>query len=310
MKIGQKSKQTDDSGFSNKVNKGTAPIFNKDGSTNVVHINRNFTFDDLYSYLIEISWLKFFGYVLLGYVLLNTIFGLMYLAIGIDEFTLSTGSLFYDFLNGFFFSAQTVTTVGYGSISPSGILGNVIATFEALIGLLSFSFITGLLYGRFSKPRSSISFSENIVLRDFKEHKALMFRLMNNRRNVMIEPQIHVTLSINDLDADGKIKRSFYILELERNQIMYLPTMWTVVHPIDQNSPLVKYTEEEMKKLDADVYVMINYHEESFSQKVYQMYSYSFKELLVNKKFAFSYQIDEEGNTIVDHDALNEIEEM
>ncbi|MFT4646457.1 MAG: inward rectifier potassium channel [Planctomycetota bacterium] len=299
-----------DSGFRNQVGKGTAPIFNKDGSSNVIHANKEMGIDDLYSYLTCISWSKFFLLVLIGYVSLNVIFGLIYLGIGIEQITKPTENLFFDFLNGFFFSAQTITTVGYGSISPNGMQANIIATFQALIGLLSFSFITGLLYGRFSKPKSAIKFSENLVVRDFKDGRAIMFRLMNKRKSIMIEPEINVTLSINIKDENNNIKRDFYVLELERQKVTYLPTMWTVVHEIDKKSPLFNYTKEEMYQLDANMYVMIKYHEETFGQKVYQMTNYTSKDLLIDKKFAMSYEIDENGNTIIDHKKVNDTVDM
>jgi inward rectifier potassium channel len=210
----------------------------------------------------------------------------------------------------FFFSAQTLTTVGYGGIAPKGITANLIAAFQAMLGLLSFSFITGLLYGRFAKPKAAIRFSDNIIVRDFKEHKALMFRLMNNRKTVMIEPEIKVTLSVNEKNKEGKYKRGFYELKLERNKIMYLPTVWTVVHEIDKESPLYKYTNEEMEKLDAKVYILLKYHEESFGQSVYQATSYDFSKLEINMKYAPSSHFNEDGFTILDHCKLSEVQEM
>jgi len=164
-----------------------------------------------------------------------------------------------------------------------------------MIGLLSFSFITGLLYGRFSKPKVSLKFSENLILRDFKEGRALMFRFMNSRKTVMIEPENTVTLSITDKDEKGEFKSDFYTLNLERNKIMYMPTIWTIVHEIDEESPLFKYTKDEIKNLDAHLYLLINYHEESFSQKVYQIYTYDFEDLLLDVKYVYSSTFDQEG---------------
>jgi inward rectifier potassium channel len=215
------------------------------------------------------SWGYFFLLIILAYTLLNIVFGFVYVSIGIEQITKPKGTFLEDFLNGFFFSAQTLTTVGYGGIAPKGMAANFIAAFEAMLGLLSFSFITGLLYGRFSKPKAYIAFSKNIILRNFKDQKAIMFRLMNSRKTVMIEPEITVTLSITEKNKSGEYKRNFYELELERSKIMYLPTVWTIVHAINAKSPLFNYSKEDTKKLDAQLYILINYHEESFSQKVY-----------------------------------------
>lgn len=305
------AKKTKDPGFGYSSAENVRGIINKDGSSNIVHINRKFKIDDLYTLFIGVSWWKFFAFVFLGYTLLNIFFGFVYILIGIDQITPSTGDTFKDFLNGFFFSAQTLTTVGYGGIAPKGVTANIIAAFEAMIGLLSFSFITGLLYGRFSKPKASIRFSDNIIVRDFNGERALMFRLMNSRKTIMIEPEVSVTLALNEEEKEtGKYKRSFFALKLEREKIMYLPTIWTIVHVINEKSPLYSFSNEEIENLNAGLYVLIQYHEESFGQKVYQTTSYKFKQVVVNVKYAPSSGINEEGYTILDHEKLSDVEKM
>lgn len=299
-----------DPGLGYNSQENSRGLINKDGSSNVVHVNKNVNIDDLYTYFVEMSWTKFFLLVFVGYTFLNIFFGLVYTLIGIEEITQPDEYFLYDFLNGFFFSAQTLTTVGYGGIAPHGVASNMVASFEAMLGLLSFSFITGLLYGRFSKPKAAIRFSDNLVLRDFKEHKALMFRLMNNRKTVMIEPEIKVTLVLNEENKEGEYKREFYELKLERDNIMYLPTIWTVVHEIGKESPLFKYTKERIKEMDGQVYILLKYYEESFGQKVYQATSYSFSNLEIDMKYTSSSYFDEEGYTILNHDKLSELQKM
>lgn len=301
------AKKIKDPGFGYQGRQNAKNIINKDGSSNVVHVNKTRSLDDLYAFFIDISWLKFFLLILLVYTFINILFGLLYTLIGIEEITKSTGSFFNDFLNGFFFSAQTLTTVGYGGIAPHGITSNLIAAFEAMIGLLSFSFITGLLYGRFSKPKAAIKFSENIILREFKDKRAVMFRLMNSRKTVMIEPKIKVTLSITDEKTEEK---KFYNLSLERDAIMYLPTVWTIVHEIDEKSPLYNFSNQEILNLNAELFMLLQYHEESFAQNVYQIYSYDFDELKVDVKYKSSYTFDENGFTILDHGTLSEVEKI
>ena len=113
--------------------------------------------------------------------LINALFALIYLSIGIEEIVPSTGYILNDFLNAFFFSMQTFTTVGYGLMSPLGIASGIVSSIEAFLGLMLFAFVTGLIYGRFSKPKAAIRFSENLILRDFNHTRALMFRLVNSR---------------------------------------------------------------------------------------------------------------------------------
>ena len=302
--------KTKDPGLGYSGKKEGKGLINKDGSSNVIHANKAFTINDLYTFFIELPWWKFFFYVFLGYTLLNIVFGLLYTIIGIEQITVSKNNFLDDFLNGFFFSAQTLTTVGYGGIAPKGTAANFIAAFEALIGLLSFSFITGLLYGRFSKPKGAILFSENFIVRNFKGERALMFRLMNSRKTIMIEPEIKVTLTINEKAEDGVVKRNFYRLSLEREKIMYLPTSWTIVHEITKDSPLYLYTNEELQHLDAKLYILIKYHEESFGQDVYHASSYDFKQLKLNVKYKSNFHFNEDGFTILDHEKLSEVELM
>lgn len=145
-------------------------------------------------------------------MVLNTIFSVIYLLIGIEEITTSTGIVFQDFLNAFFFSSQTITTLGYGAMSPIGIASGIVSSIEALIGLLLFAFLTGLLYGRFSKPKASIRFGESIILRDFNLTKAIMFRLVNNRKGIMINPKVTVTLSLSEKNNKGEFANTFYSL--------------------------------------------------------------------------------------------------
>lgn len=304
------ARKTKDPGLGYNSKENAQSVINYDGSSNVHHINRKRNINDLYTYFIDISWLQFFLLIVLAYTFLNVVFGLIYVSIGIEQITKPKGAFWQDFLNGFFFSAQTLTTVGYGGIAPKGITANFIAAFEAMIGLLSFSFITGMLYGRFSKPKAYIEFSKNLILRDFKAKKAVMFRLMNSRKTIMIEPEISVTLSVTEKDEKNAFKRNFYQLELERSKIMYLPTIWTIVHEVGEKSPLFKYSKEEIKDLDAKLYILINYHEESFSQKVYQIHSYDFDDLITDVKYTSASSFDVEGFTVLDHDKLNEIEKM
>ena len=168
-----------DPGFGYRSSKNLKEVLTKNGRSNVLHLNRKFNVRDLYVYCINLNWFQFFLLITVSYIFLNIVFGFLYVLVGIEEITPSKGDFLNDFLNGFFFSAQTLTTVGYGGISPVGITANFIAVFEAMIGLLGFSFITGLLYGRFSKAKSAIEFSDNLIIRDFDGGKALMFRLMN-----------------------------------------------------------------------------------------------------------------------------------
>jgi len=302
------AKKIQDPGLGYSSNQNVQSFIKPDGSSNILHLNRVRSFADLYTYLLELTWTAFLLLVTIGFILLNSFFALIYLWIGIEALSFAPGSFLENFLNAFNFSAQTITTVGYGAISPTGMISGLVSSMEALVGLMSFSFITGLLYGRFSKPKPSIRFSESFVVRSFEGERALMFRLANKRTTIMIEPEIRVTLTITELDKNKEFKRSFYQLKLERDKITYLPTMWTIVHKIDKDSPLYKYSNDELKNLNGFLYILFQYHEDAYSQKVYKMHSYQFEAVKTNTKFTSSVRFSESGQIILDHNLLNQTE--
>lgn len=301
-------KHIKDPGFGYKSAKKPNKLVNSDGSFNMKHINKRFSFPELYTYLISMPWWLFFTAVFIGYVIVNICFALIYYTIGIEQLSLHSVSSLQDFLNAFFFSTQTITTLGYGAISPIGNIAAFVAAFEAFLGLLSFSFFTGLLYGRFSKPKAAIRFSDTFIIRPFKKEHALMFRLMNKRKNIMIEPEINVTIAINTTDATDGFKREFFELSLERKKIMYLPTTWTIVHEINSDSPLCKFSDAELELLSAEIFVLLEYYEDSFSQKVYQLHSYDFNAVEMNKKYVPAYYFDIDGVAVLDHNKLSKTE--
>ncbi|WP_430413217.1 ion channel [Kordia sp.] len=285
-------------------------IVNKDGSFNIKHLNRKSGISALYAYLVDISWIRFFCFVFLAYFVLNIFFATIYVIIGVEFIGVQPISFLHDFVKAFFFSSQTVTTLGYGAMAPKGILAGIVSSCHALIGLLSFSFVTGLLYGRFSKPKASIEFSNNIIYRDFNDGQALMFRLINSKTDVMINPRIVVTLAITEEDATHGYKRNFYQLELERDHITYLPTTWTLVHEITEDSPLAKFSKEALKTLNGEFLIMITYYDEAFNEEVYKLHSYTFQELLMDVTFEKAFYFDEEGYTILDHRKLSNTEKL
>lgn len=285
-------------------------IVNKDGTFNIKHLNGKVGISALYAYLVDISWTRFFCFVFLAYSALNVFFATIYVCIGVEYIGVTPQSFVKDFINAFFFSSQTVTTLGYGAMAPQGMLAGVVSSIHALTGLLSFSFVTGLLYGRFSKPKASIEFSDNIIYRDFKDGQALMFRLINSKTDVMINPRIVVTLAITEEDETHGYRRNFYQIALERDQITYLPTTWTLVHEITEDSPLAKFSKDELKNLNGEFLIMITYYDEAFNEEVYKLHSYTFQELLMDVAFEKAFYFDEEGYTILDHRKLSNTKKM
>ena len=230
--------QAQDPGFGSKYGNTTKRIINKDGSFNVVREGIDSGIRDLYQGLITISNLRFVLNVTLLYFILNALFALFYLFNGVENLSGGVVVEGWDaFFKSFYFSVQTFTTVGYGAVAPLGFGANSIASIEALAGSMYFALVTGVLYGRFSRPKSKLIFSEKAIIAPYGDKQALMFRLANRRSNVLMKMKAEVIFMIKE-DENDPSRRSYYNLPLELDQVQFLPLSWTVVHPIDEDSPL------------------------------------------------------------------------
>lgn len=275
-----------DLGFGTKTAAGSFRALNKDGTFNIRKVNQPF-FEriNFFHSLITMSWWRFFAYVILWYSVINFLFAGLYFFIGIEDLTgIISGTPLENFLEAFFFSAQTITTLGYGRIAPIGLVANIVAATESLLGLLSFALVTGLLYGRFSRPLAKIKYSQHAVIAPYREINGFMFRVVNPHENQLLEVEVQVNISVKQIDSD---KRDFYTLELERSKVSFFPAIWTIVHPIDDKSPLHGLGKEEVEEKDIEFFVMIKAFDESFSQTVYSRSSYNTNELLWGEKFEY-----------------------
>lgn len=304
------SKSIKDPGFGARTSGFSGRMINNDGSFNIERKNGSWRTFDAYHYLINLSWRLFFLWSLLAFVVTNLCFSVIYLILGVKTINVASNGVLNDLAQAFFFSVQTLTSLGYGSLAPKTIFSGAVSSFEAFIGLVMFAFLTGLIYGRFSKPKSSIRFSKHIVYRDFNKARGLMFRVVNNRASVMIKPKISVTLSLSTKTEEQDLKRNFYNLELERDSITYLPTTWTIVHEINQESPLFAFTKEALIRQNGELLIMITYYDESFNQEVHQMYSYQLNEILLDQKFKQAYTYNQQGQMVLDYNLFDEVEAL
>jgi len=226
---------------------------------------------------------------------------------GLDGSSGSTSSLSH-FWDAFFFSAQTISTVGYGHISPRGMATNSVAALESMMGLLAFALATGLLYGRFSRPSAQIIYSKNILVAPYQEtSRGLMFRLANLRRNILVDLEIEIIFSYNEM-VDGKPQRRFFPLELERKAVSILTMNWTVVHPIDANSPLSEMTHKELIDSEASFAILLRAFDDTFSQTVHSRTAYQAKEIVWGGKFKPVFDRAADGRIVLDLSRINEHE--
>jgi inward rectifier potassium channel len=283
---------------------------NKDGTFNVRRTGTGLRNFNLYLFLIEIPWPLFFGFIFAAYFVVNLIFAGVYFYLGSDQLQgadLSTPARAFE--SAYFFSTQTLTTVGYGGIFPKGVLANTVAAFEALMGLLGFAIATGLLIGRVSKPSARIAFSEAALITKYGEGTGLLFRIANQRRNSLMELEAKVMLMIVD-ESSGGLKRDYQVLKLERPRVYFFPLTWTIVHPIDERSPLFGKTKEDLARLQAEILILLKGFDETFSQVVHSRYSYTFDEIVWGASFAPAFHVDpENGDLVLNVDCIGTLKE-
>lgn len=259
-----------------------------------------------YHWMLEIKRWQFLAVIFLFFILMNLFFAFIYYVHGIDHLGgIIKGSPAKNFAETFFFSCQTFTTVGYGRISPIGMVSSSIASFEALIGLLSFALATGLLYGRFSKPEAFVRFSENALVSPFKDITALMFRVAPYKNTNLVDVEVKVTLGLT-LEENGKIINKFFPLPLEFKNVSTLNLNWTIVHPINEDSPLYNYTAEDFATQQGEVIVYLKAFDDLFSNTVVAQTSYIFKEVVYGAKFNLMFKRSEDNTKTISYlDKLN-----
>ncbi|NQZ43857.1 MAG: K+ channel, inward rectifier [Flavobacteriaceae bacterium] len=293
----KKKGKYNDLGLGTKADVGGYRAINKDGSFNLKKINVPFWERLNYFHsLITMPWYRFLIVVLLSYFCINLIFATAYTLIGVENLTgVAAGSTREGFIEAFFFSAQTITTLGYGRVAPIGNLANTVAAIESMLGLLGFALATGLLYGRFSRPTTMIQYSEHGVIAPYQDKNGFMFRVVNPRKNNLLELEVQLNLF---MQRENSTLRDFYALELERDRVAFMPYMWTIVHPISETSPLHGIEQGQLVDKDAEFIVTMKAFDESTSQNVYSRSSYKASEIKWGQKFVYAVTRENGGLTI------------
>lgn len=308
----KKEKETiANTGFGTNAGVYGGRLLNKDGRPNIrkrgIGILERFSW---FHSMLSISRWRFFIIILFFYVVVNLLFTFTYYLIGVHHLAgLETHSESEKFMEAFFFSTQTFTTVGYGRIAPTGFLMNAVASFQALIGLLSFAVATGLMYGRFSRPRAYLKFSDHALIAPYKDGTALMIRLSPFKNTVLTDAEAKLTaLIINE--ENGVMANQFYRLDLELPAVNTLTLSWTLVHNITEDSPLFGLTKEDFANIKGEIIVFFKAFDDLFSNTVVARSSYTLSEVIYGAKFLPMFHRDNEVNTtILDLSKLNLYEE-
>jgi len=293
-------KPTFDPGLTQKYTGAIRRTINKDGTFNVHRRGATWRDANAYLYLINVPWPAFLGIIFAAYLVVNTLFALVYYSLGPNELQgAAARTEIAHFLNSFFFSAQTLTTVGYGSISPKGTAASIVAALEAMVGLMGFALATGLLFGRVSRPSARIGYSEKMTITPYLDGASLQFRVVNQRANNLMELEAKVLFMTVD-GPPGQQRRDYKVLKLERHNVFFFPLTWTIVHPIDEHSPLRGKTAADLEQLQAEILILIKGFDDTFSQTVHSRYSYRYDEIAWGARFLPAFEIDAEGALVLE----------
>ncbi|MFC6266796.1 ion channel [Frigoriflavimonas asaccharolytica] len=301
-------KSENDTGFSNTA---SGRFLNSNGYPNVKMAGLNpLEKYSWYHVMINLNSFLFILLLIVSYIVINIFFAFIYYLIGIDHLTgIDKSNVINEFTDVFFFSSQTFTTVGYGRIAPVGFLASLVATFEAFLGLLSFAIATGLFYGRFSRPRAFLKFSQNALISPYQDGKALMFRLAPFKNNLLTDAVVILNVAISNKEADSQTE--FFTIEAEINKINSLVLNWTIVHKIDENSPFFGNTQEIFQTAEVEIFVQIRAFDEGFASTVVQRTSYTSEEIIFDAAFLpmFKPSYNHE-TTILNLDKINDFKKV
>jgi inward rectifier potassium channel len=257
---------------------------------------------DLYHFLIDKSWIRLLGLIAFVYVVSNVVFAGLYLLGG----NCIAGARLGHFGDAFFFSVQTLATIGYGSMSPATTYAHVLVTIEAFLGTLFVAVVTGLVFSKFSRPTSRVMWSKNAIITAREGVTSLMFRVANIRANQIVEAQVRVALARNAVTVEGEPVRRFYDLKLTRERNVMFVLTWTVVHQITPDSPLYGMSAEDWRTQRAQLVCSLIGIDETFSQTVHARHGYQPEDIAWNRQFADILR-EQDGERVVDYTLFHEL---
>lgn len=303
-----------DLGFGAVVAAQHERLLNRDGSFNVRKVGLGF-WEGISPYhaVLTMTWGRFVALLAISYLAINLIFAAAFLACGPEALQGDSG-LGDDLLgragDAFFFSVQTLATIGYGRTTPHGWVANFLVTFEAMIGIFLLALGTGLFYARFAQPSARLRFTHQALIAPFGDGMAFEFRAVNKRRAQLVEVSAKVILA--RFTGEGKTrKRRFDELSLERSHVTFFPLSWTIVHPIDEKSPLWGLGPADLEKADAEFLVLFSGIDETSATTVHARTSYGFDEIIWNARFSNIFVDSSKGSLVtIDAGQLDRYEKL
>ncbi len=270
----------------------------------VVKGQDNGRFMDFYHNIHTDSWPLFFLKLAAAFIVVNLVFAMLYAADRNGIANARPGS----FVDDFFFSVQTLGTLGYGVMAPRTLYANLLVTVESFSGILTIALFTGIIFARFSRPFARVVFSSIAVVTSFDGVPTLMFRTANQRGEAIMDASIVVTLARQYTTQEGVTMRRFQELKLLRSSNSLFALSWTVMHPIDRDSPLYGLTPEDMDANDMEIIVTLNGLDEILADRIYARHAYWADEIVWNRRFVDVISVSPDGQRILDltqfHDTI------
>lgn len=261
---------------------------------------------DPYHLLLTIPWSGFLALICLGYILANALFALAYI-LGGDGIENARPGNFFD---AFFFSVQTMASIGYGAMYPSSTYAHILVTLESLVGLFGVTMATGLMFARFSRPTAKVIFSRVAIVTTFQGVPTLMFRTANKRRNLILEASLRVSLARDEITTEGDFLRRIYDLKLIRHQNPSFSLSWTAMHPIDSSSPLYGVTQEALADDEATIIITLTGLDETVGQNIYAHHTFAAQDILWNMRFVDILAWTANGDRYIDYSHFHEVKPL
>jgi inward rectifier potassium channel len=285
------------------MKRSSDPITFRAGHREFVKLNaKKYDWRDIYHLILTLSWPRFAGLVLGIYILINLCFGTLYFLGGRCIAELEPGS----FSDAFFFSVETLATVGYGHAYPNTLYGHVVSTLEIMVGLFGIAVMTGLIFVRFSRPTARIRFSNVAVVAPFNGAPTLMIRLANLRNHAMVEAEFRLLFMRSESTKEGEDIRRFYPLRLQFDHLISFPAALTLRHLIDETSPLFGLTSEDLQMSDSRMLASVVCIDPVIQAAVQSQTEYLHEQIVWNRRFAEIYTEDSSGRYTVDYSRFHD----
>jgi inward rectifier potassium channel len=274
-------------------------MFERKGEESVLRVGMEKSWlTDLYHRTLVIGWSAFIGWFVWVYIIVNVLFGLLYM-LDPHGVTATQPGHFFDF---FFFSVQTFSTVGYGRLTPVTPFANLIVTCECLTGTLLNALFTGLAFARFSRPNARVLFSKvAVVSHQEGDHLTLSVRLANQRRSSLLAADVEATLIHLVSAADGRLVRRLDSLKLVRERTPIFALTFLAEHIIDETSPLSGVTRESLEARNAEIIITVNGLDNVTSQTVHASAAYGAENIIWNQRFVDIVGYADDGYRVVDY---------